>query len=281
MSGLKNGILLIFLVMCLVLLNLNIENVSAANPANIVKDTPYSHPVQQKNLKATGYSSPAAIKTINVMIYNGINSDEDCVNGIKISLIKANNKRLVPGYRFHYSTSSIINSARLRYYNVLVMPGGDDYINDYGKTIGTINPAAIRSFVASGHGYLGICAGAYSGAKYTIGWYRGWGVAPHVNCRGRYHIGKLTILMSYTWRKLFGYGGILPTLHWNGPAMYASGGQIVTFATYADNIIRSKGMGAIVGDYYYKGRTVLIGPHPELYPQHPDIVSKLIAWTTG
>lgn len=279
MSALEKRLFLIFIILCLGLVNLNLEESSAANSANMVKDTTYSHPVNH-NMKLTGYYGTVGIRTINVLIYNGRNSDSDCVNGIKLCMIKANKKNLVPGYRFHYSTSPIINSARLKYYNVLVMPGGDDYINDYGKTIGTINPAAIRSFVASGHGYLGTCAGAYSGAKYTVGWYRGWGVAPHVNCKGRYHVGRLSIQISSYGRKLFGYGGILPTLHWNGPAMYASGGQIFTFATYADNIIGSKGMGAIVGDSYYNGRSVLIGPHPELYPQYPDIVAKLIAWTT-
>lgn len=237
------------------------------------------HHTDSIQTKSSASQSYTKTKIINVMIYNGRNSDSDCVNGIKISLIKANNKKLVPGYMFRYSTSHYINSAVLKYYNVLVMPGGDDYINDYGKTISSINPTAIRNFVARGNGYIGICAGAYSGAKYTDGWYRGWGVGKHINCKGRYHVGRLTIQINSAGRKLFGYGGVLSTIHWNGPAMYPSGGQVVTFASYADNIIGSKGMGAIVGDTYYNGRAVLLGPHLELYPQYPGIIAKLILWS--
>jgi hypothetical protein len=61
--------------------------------------------------------------------------------------------------------------------------------------------------------------------------------------------------------------------------MYAHGSSIVTFATYADNTLGYKNYGAIVGDPYGKGRTVLSGPHPELTPQNPNILAKLIAWT--
>ena len=61
--------------------------------------------------------------------------------------------------------------------------------------------------------------------------------------------------------------------------MYVKGGKAVTFAVYADNHIGYKNYGAIVGDYYYQGRSILSGPHPELDPQHPSILARLVAWT--
>jgi glutamine amidotransferase-like uncharacterized protein len=239
-----------------------------------------THQSIQKTVYKENFKASSSLQTIKVLIYNGKNADEDCVEGIKSSLNVANKKRLVPGYYFTYQTSPIINSAVLKYYNVLVVPGGDDYINDDGQTISSINPTAVRNFVASGRGYVGICAGAFSGAKYTKGWYYGWGVAPHVYCKGPEHVGNLSIRITNAGRNIFGYGGRKTTLYWNGPAIYANS-KMITFAQYADNIIGSKGMGAIVGDYYGKGRSVLSGPHPELDPQLPDIVSRLIAWAAN
>ncbi len=225
----------------------------------------------------TTYNS--STKTIKVLIYDGIYSIADCVTGIETALKTANSKHLVPGYNFTYATSTVINTAKLAPYDVLAMPGGDAgsaYINS-----SSINGTAIKNFVASGKGYLGICAGAYSGAYYVNYMYYGWGVAPHVICEHPYHEGNLTVQITSAGQQLFGYGGVITMVHNNGPAMYASGGSIVTFATYADNIIGYKGYGAIVGDYYGKGRTVLSGPHPELDPQYPDILAKLILWAAN
>lgn len=52
------------------------------------------------------------------------------------------------------------------------------------------------------------------------------------------------------------------------------------FATYADDDTGYKGYADILGDTYGNGKTVLIGFHPELSPQYPDIIAKLIVWAT-
>ena len=219
-------------------------------------------------------STTAPRKVIKVLIYNGNGAITSCVTGVKTGLNNANNNFLVQGYRFTYATTRTINSAVLSGYDVLVMPGGSS-----GKNyINTISGSAIKKFVANGHGYLGICAGAYSGSKYVSGMYSGWGVAPHVYCKHITHEGNLNVSILQSGSKLFGSTGTVTLAHYNGPVMYAYGGSIVTFATYTDNHIGYKGYGAIVGDYYVKGRAVLSGPHPELDPQNPSILSKLIAW---
>lgn len=223
--------------------------------------------------------STSATKTIKVLIYNGAYSIVSCVDGIETALDAANLNHLVPGYNFTYATSTVINSASLSGYDLLAMPGGNSgslYISS-----GSISATAIKNFVASGKGFLGICAGAYAASAYVEGYYYGWGIAPHVYCKHPDHEGLLNITITATGQQLFGYGGNVVMAHYNGPAMYASGGSIVTFATYTDNAIGTQGMGAIVGDYYGKGRVVLSGPHPELDPQFPDIVANLVVWAAN
>lgn len=222
--------------------------------------------------------SSNSTKTIKVLIYSGSYAAYSCVNGIKTSLNLANINNLVPGYKFTYSTSTVINSATLSGYDVLAMPGGSsgyDYLHSSG-----ISGTAIKNFISSGNGYVGICAGAYSGSYRVYNYYYGWGIAPDVNCTHPNHEGNLKVQITASGQQILGATGTVTMVHYNGPAMKASGNAIV-FATYADDIIKSKGMGAIVGDFYGKGRTVLCGPHPELDPQLPGIVANMFAWAAN
>jgi len=227
------------------------------------------------NAISKSVTSYSTTKPIKVLIYNGNGAITSCVVGVETGLNYANIHKLVPGYRFTYTTTRTIQLSTLNKFNVLVMPGGTSGLN----YIKYISVSAIQKFVSSGHGYLGICAGAYSGSKIVSGMYNGWGVAPHVYCKHVSHEGNLKINILPAGSNLFGSGGTVTLAHYNGPAMYAHGGSIVTFATYADNTIGYKNYGAIVGDTYGSGRTVLSGPHPELTPQNPNILSKLVAWT--
>lgn len=224
-------------------------------------------------------TSEDTLKEIKVLIYNGEYSIGVCVTGIKNGLDTANANNLVPGYHFSYATSTTITSAKLAGYDVLAMPGGSD--GSYYVSSSSISGTAIKSFVSNGGGYLGICAGAYSGVKAVSGYYNGWGVAPHVMATRPWVEGNVPILIEAAGEELFGYGGIITMAHYNGPAMYASGGDMVTFATYADNSCYSQGLGAIVGDFYGLGRSVIVGPHPELDPKYPDILANLVVWAAN
>ncbi|HTX61329.1 MAG TPA: BPL-N domain-containing protein [Methanobacterium sp.] len=223
-------------------------------------------------------SNSSSIKTIKVLIYSGTYAAYSCVNGIKTSLNRANTNELATGYNFTYATSTVINSATLSGYDVLAMPGGSsgyDYMHS-----SDISATAIKNFVASGKGYVGICAGAYAGSYRVYDYYYGWGLAPDVTCTHPNHEGVLTVQMTKSGEQILGTNGTVTMAHYNGPAMYATGNAIV-FATYADNIINSKGMVAIVGDFYGNGRVVLSGPHPELDPQLPGIVANMIVWAAN
>lgn len=236
---------------------------------------------------AVAAGSEPANQTIKVLIYNGDKVAQDSADGIKKVLDSANEKNLVPGYNFSYNTSTIIDSATLQSYNVLAMPGGNDYITDYyGKTISSIDPTAIKNFVNNGGGYVGVCAGAFAGASYTKDCYYGWGVAPNVNCSQAYFENNTIITISSAGKNILGIDGKITTLYFNGPAMNVSGNASV-LATYdgiidsAGKVIISSGMAAIVVDYYGNGRSALMGPHPEFDPQSHDIVVNLIKWAAN
>lgn len=220
--------------------------------------------------------SAAATKLIKVLIYTGKGASLGGVNGIKASLNTANSKNLVSGVRFSYATSSKLTSAKLKGYNLLILPGGDG-----GSVyLGSISKSVIQNFVKNGGGYMGICAGAYSAVSRVDGHYNGWGIAPHFNAKSVSYIGKTKMAITSSGASVMKRNGTVTLSHYNGGAMYrkSSGGLI--FGTYADSKTKYKGYADIVGDYYGKGRTVLIGSHPEGSPRFPDIIASLAAWAS-
>ena len=218
------------------------------------------------------------IHTINILIYNGNGVSTNCVNGIKTSLDTINNKDLIPGYKFTYQTSTNIKSTILNNFDVLIMPGGTSGI----QYINTIQKTTITEYVSAGHGYVGICAGAYSGSANVDGLYPGWGVAPHIQCKPITHEGPQEITLTPDGSKLLGIKSIAPLAHYNGPAMYSTNNNLTTiFATYTDNTTGYQGYSAIIGEPYGKGRTLLCGPHPELNLINPLLLAKMIIWTTN
>ncbi len=256
---------------------LSVYSASAANiSSNSTNSTVHTtvKNASQLSAKTTSIStvSTTKVKTIKVLIYSGKGAINSCVSGVINCLHYSNNKNMVPGYKFSCGTTRTISSAKLSGYDVLVMPGGSSGL----KYIQNIDVNAIKKFVSSGHGYVGICAGAYSGSKYVEGLYNGWGLAPHVYCKHFDHEGNLLVTTSNSVKSLLGPSKTVTLAHYNGPAMYSHGGSIVTFATYANN--RYKGYKAIVGDYYCKGRTVLSGPHPELQPTNSNLLAKMVLW---
>lgn len=212
---------------------------------------------------------------VRILVYSGVDADENSVYQIKRSLDQSNSQHMVPGVKFVYNISDVIDDQTLSGYDVLIMPGGSSGI-DYLQS-SSINSTAVKKFVSSGKGYLGICAGAYSAAEYTDGWYDGWGLAPNVVNEPYLEVGNVTIDANSSGSNVLGYSDIVIS-HVNGPAMYISSDDAVIFATYADNDSSYEGYAAIVGDHYGGGRIVLSGVHLELSPQHPEILVKLIIW---
>lgn len=224
-------------------------------------------------------SAAGSTTTIKVLIYSGTYASSSCVNGLKTALDYANANNLIPGVQFTYATSTVINSATLAGYDVLNLPGGDG--GYYYLHSSKISISAIKSFVANGGGYLGICAGAYAAVANVDGWYSGMGLAPHINAKVVGYIGNLSMQITSTGQDLLDRSGTLNVHHYNGAAMYVNSGSPLIIAKYADSKTGYKGYADIIGDYYGNGRTVLIGSHLELDPQYPDILANLIAWAAN
>ncbi|MDD3985772.1 MAG: pseudomurein-binding repeat-containing protein [Methanobacterium sp.] len=260
-----------------------LQNTDTSNFANIVTTSTNLKATTSTSSKTTKYAAGSPVrtsstKTIRVLIYNGNGTIASCVTGVKTALTAANNKNLVPGYYFTYGTSKTITSAILSNYDILIMPGGTRGYNYVHSS--SISATAIKNFVSQGHGFLGICAGAYAGSVYVSGTdisYSGWGIAPHVNSKVYNHEGNLPVSMSNSALQILALSNTLTLAHYNGPAMYGNG--FITFAYYADGTY--KGYAAIAGDTYGNGRAVLCGPHPELAPQNPILLSKLIVWAAN
>lgn len=213
--------------------------------------------------------------TIKVLIYSGYNTDGNSVDQMEDCLELANQEHMVPGVKFAYNTSDYIDNQTLQGYDVVVMGGsseGYQYIDN-----DDINLKNLKSFVQSGKGFVGICAGAYSAAAYTYQWYDGWGLAPDITDLPYEAEGNLTIeaapdgagMMNVTQRTIS---------HINGPAMYTSGSNVTTFATYGNDNTDYPGYAAIMGEEYGKGHVLLSGVHPELSPQQADLFINFIMW---
>ncbi|MEN6591987.1 MAG: BPL-N domain-containing protein [Methanobacterium sp.] len=220
-------------------------------------------------------STETDYKVVKVLVYSGTDTSNISIEQIKKCIDQSNLENMTPGVKFVYDTSKVINSKTLSGYDVLIMAGsetGFNYINN-----DDVNVADLKSFVASGKGFMGICAGAYSAANYTAYWDNGWGLAPSIVNLPYLEKGNVTIQATSEGTGIIGKDGRMIS-HINGPAMHISGYGAVTFATYTDYNSKYNGYAAIVGDHYGEGRIVLSGVHPELSPQQADLFAKLIMW---
>jgi glutamine amidotransferase-like uncharacterized protein len=226
-------------------------------------------------LEEGGILGAGTVKEVNVLVYNGPGADSNSVLQIENSLNQSNTQNFISGVKFEVKTADTINADTLSHFDVLIMPGGTD--TSYLKNE-RVDGTAIKNFVAGGKGYVGICAGAYSGAEHIEGWYEGWGVAPHVNSQPSLTKENLTVQFTAEGQRILGQKGTQTISHINGPALYSSNAYVVVFAIYADNSTGYQNYAAIVGDYYGQGRSVLSGVHPELTPQNPELLAELTAW---
>jgi len=210
---------------------------------------------------------------IKVLIFDGDGVMGSSVIGIINCLNESNNKNLTGNNKFEYSTTDVIDSNSLSGYDVLVMPGGDapTYLSN-----DEIDSISIKQFVQGGKGYLGICAGAYAASNYVRGYYSGWGLTPDVNTINEEYEGLLSISTTLNGNTVINESQT--NIHMeNGPAMYTNNSQIV-MATFADNNTGYQNYPAIIGDTYGSGRVILSGPHPELDPVNPKLLSYMVLW---
>jgi glutamine amidotransferase-like uncharacterized protein len=198
----------------------------------------------------SGIGSSYAIDSnaaINVVYYNGpgVNTDDAHLGAYYRAIVAYN--ELHPDKHIGMEFLDNINNVnQLNGYDVLLVPGGHASGTEYPKGL---NPDVVKQFVSTGHGYVGICAGA----AYAIQ----QGFAPHIKFYNNPNAGSDSILGIHDGT------GIRPELtgNWNyrgGPFMIVSpGGENLA---YYDN---SDYAAAIVKDWYGSGSCILFSPHPE------------------
>jgi len=64
-------------------------------------------------------------RVVKELVYSGNDTSENSINQIKKCMDQANSKNLVPGVKFVYDTSKVINNQTLSGYDVLIMAGSE------------------------------------------------------------------------------------------------------------------------------------------------------------
>lgn len=199
---------------------------------------------------------------------------ESSVTGLKNCLNEINNNS--SRVHFTYSTSTEIESDTLSGYDVLIIPGGD--ASEYLES-SEIDSNAIKQFINDGNGYLGICAGAYAASNYVDDYYSGWGLEPDVTAENVNYEGDISITSTSFGSKIINSSQIT-IFHENGPALYTNNTQNI-LSTFADNNTGYEGYADMIGESYGSGKVLLSGSHPELSPENPQVLSKMILWLSN
>ncbi len=162
----------------------------------------------------------------------------------------------------------INKTLNLNRFKIIIFPGG--YAAPYNSMLDTNGLKKIRKFIATGHAYLGICAGAYFAAdkiiwqdtiyNYKLKLFHGFaiGPVPELAPWPYYTIAKLQMNLQDSinrYEPAYEY-----MLYYGGPYFSPTKDyKFDTIATYSVN-----GKPAIIRFNFGKGRVLLIGTHPEI-----------------
>jgi glutamine amidotransferase-like uncharacterized protein len=192
-----------------------------------------------------------------------------------------------------------IHTGDLDGFDVLVVPGGSS--PKQAETLGEDGKQAIRRFVQSGGGYVGICGGAFlATAKYDCGMallnarpligkrqIPGKGI---VSMAGR-RAGTVTVELTDAGRRVFHDSRDLLHIRYSGgpilsPADVDDLPQYVSLAVFRTEIWEYQPQQgtmvdtpAIIAGRFGKGRVILFSPHPEMTPGLEFLVREAIRAT--
>ncbi|AJZ89559.1 hypothetical protein VW41_11210 [Klebsiella michiganensis] len=188
---------------------------------------------------------------LNIAIYRGAAGCDDCSEMVAKSL-QNTGKNIAIAY-IGENEKLKLTRQNLSKFDIYVQPGGGQDIPAAFDAIGENGAQAIRDFVHSGKGYLGLCMGAYLADKDWIGLIDtplesevgrpGSGVADE---------GDYTLNISWENKKE-------PFYYQDGPYFNhdAKSSGFTPVAWYSNGDV------AIAAYRYGKGKVVLTGPHPE------------------
>lgn len=188
-------------------------------------------------------------------------------------------------------TAEQIRAGVLERFDVLVQPGGSG--SRQAATLGGEGRQIVRTFVADGGGYLGICAGAYlASADYT--WSLGLLDARVVDrqhwARGT---GEVQVRLSPAGRQLLGAQEEIVTIYYGqGPLLAPAGNDEIPdydpLAVYETEIAKKgaptgvmKGTTAAARGTFGSGRVFCYSPHPEKTEGLDGYIRQAVRWAAG
>jgi putative intracellular protease/amidase len=174
-------------------------------------------------------------------------------------------------------------------YDVLVVSGGKATVQS--KALGETGQDAVRAFVQSGGGYVGVCAGAYMAASEPTRY--GLGLAP-VRCVDTKHWrrGKdqlVDVQASPAFAELSGSSERGQKLYYaNGPLLEPLEGrdaEVRTLLTFRSDVhAKDAPAGVMPGKLaaltaeFGQGRVAAFSIHPELTRGHEGTMAKAVLW---
>lgn len=209
--------------------------------------------------------------------------------------------REAPSFLLHHVGPADLRAGVLSQFDVVVFPGGSG--SKEAAAIGDDGCAAVREFVKSGGGYIGICAGAYlATAKYdwslglvNANTFTGNRQIPGVGVKSMWFRGRGTVQLQLTERGREILGN-LPDLvevrYANGPILSPAGKEdlpayesLAFFRTEISKYAPQEGTmidtPAIVAARFGAGRVMAISPHPEDTAGLEPLVERAVIWAAG
>ena len=187
----------------------------------------------------------------------------------------------VPDIQVEVINGQQIRDGILDKFDLILLPGGSG--RDQGNSMGPAGVAKLKEFVASGNGYIGICAGAY------VPMQQEFMNAKTKDPRWRRGKGMLDIEFSEAGLKIFGeqYKGIQTIKYANGPIMDVNISTnlppVEVLAWFRSEVAAEgtpKGIQsnspAIVLTTYGKGKMLVVSPHPEQTPALQGLIEKMV-----
>ena len=183
-----------------------------------------------------------------------------------------------------------VRSGALDKLDLIVMPGGSSA--SIKKDLGPKGVAGLKDFIRNGGGYVGTCAGCSLLMEEKEDAARGISVIPYGRAGSK---GKYLMPITVNERGAAAMGikaGEYKVRYSAGPVLFESkhkieGASFEVWGCYASDFdcpkskLRMKGMGAIVGGTYGKGRVFAIACHPESFPSTHFILKGAFRYVTG
>ena len=262
---------------CVLLVLLIEQRLEAQSPIKPDSTSALNQPAQPSDDSQAGNSSASLSTSDRLRI--GVYVDEGAGNSVK-DLLNVLSK--FEGISVTKLKASDIRTGKLDDLDLLMHPGGSG--GGQGRHLGEDGREAIREFVKTGGGFVGICAGSYlASSDYD------WSLhildakvidRKHWN-RGR---GTVDIALTESGRKLLGTESQKLSIHYaQGPLLAPANRPDIedyeTIATFETEIAKNgapegvmKGTTAIAKGKFGSGRVLCFSPHPELTIGLEDMV---------